>query len=249
LRQPQRDAMEVSGGGSVGTGAGGSGSDPVGTTAATTSDAHVERVLIAMRHSHRLDETCSNGGHWEDKASRPYDTPIFDFLLPAAQAAKMRPHEVQIMISSPFRHCLQTAGVVCRELGVQCIYVDYGLSELMNSCRTTEGTTCVTYLSREQMQQCVGPGLDVIVSPGGTAPPELTESISESVQRYETPFDRLRTQHVDRSILCVSHGHAVGALAQQMEPPQTAFDVHTCWYLAVSMARRRLVEASLVSLL
>ena len=60
-----------------------------------------------MRACLATDPRCA----WEDREARPYDTPICDFELPAAQARKLSGFEFGRVVSSPFRRCLQTASV------------------------------------------------------------------------------------------------------------------------------------------
>ena len=60
-----------------------------------------------MRVCLATDPRCA----WEDREARPYDAPICDFELPAAQARKLSGFEFGRVVSSPFRRCLQTAAV------------------------------------------------------------------------------------------------------------------------------------------
>ncbi|CAN0578515.1 unnamed protein product, partial [Ectocarpus sp. 12 AP-2014] len=56
---------------------------------------------------------------WPDRALRPYDSPIVDTDLPARQAkalGRLGMGSQTVIICSPFRRCLQTAGVVARTL-------------------------------------------------------------------------------------------------------------------------------------
>jgi broad specificity phosphatase PhoE len=73
-----------------------------------------------MRHSIRLDSKGTDVDHsaWPDRNTRPWDTPISDYELPAAQALLLARFNVTHVVTSPFRRCLQTAAAVCRALAV-----------------------------------------------------------------------------------------------------------------------------------
>ncbi|KAJ1445704.1 hypothetical protein M885DRAFT_291509 [Pelagophyceae sp. CCMP2097] len=87
-------------------------------------------MLVVMRHSVRVD--ADEAATWDDRHIRPYDTPISDFGLPLREAAKLRTYGVVAIVSSPFRRCLQTAGVLARALKVDAVTVHDGLGELMH---------------------------------------------------------------------------------------------------------------------
>jgi broad specificity phosphatase PhoE len=86
-----------------------------------------------MRHSVRLDEDLS--ADWSDKQSRPYDCPIKDFGLPADQVSRLQAYGFTRIVCSPFRRCIQTAGVVAMGLGVREVTVHRGVGEVMNKVR------------------------------------------------------------------------------------------------------------------
>ena len=70
-----------------------------------------------MRHSERLDDVSEDfasipASIWPDKTERPYDTPISNTDLPREAAMKLRKYAITKVVSSPFRRCLQTAGIV-----------------------------------------------------------------------------------------------------------------------------------------
>eukprot|EP01060_Flectonema_neradi_P033561 TRINITY_DN5669_c0_g1_i1.p1 TRINITY_DN5669_c0_g1~~TRINITY_DN5669_c0_g1_i1.p1 ORF type:complete len:875 (+),score=205.88 TRINITY_DN5669_c0_g1_i1:254-2878(+) len=91
-----------------------------------------ENLIVLMRHSIRHDL----GGFdkvpisiWPDKHARPYDPPISDVDLPLLAAMKIRKYRIQRIISSPFRRCLETAGIVARYLEIHTVHVDDRLGE------------------------------------------------------------------------------------------------------------------------
>jgi hypothetical protein len=108
--------------------------------------------LVMMRHSLRLDVYAAERipsspelqAAWPDRATRPFDTPLLpgDEAVARARAAAAEmtarggdcasTELVAVIVSSPFRRCLQTAGIVARELGVARVHVDLALGEMMH---------------------------------------------------------------------------------------------------------------------
>ena len=87
---------------------------------------------VLMRHSIRLDKDgwdVAPEALWPDKKTRPYDPPISDFELPATAAKGLRQYRIKAIVSSPFRRCLQTAGIVARTLGITTVHIDDRLGE------------------------------------------------------------------------------------------------------------------------
>ena len=122
-------------------------------------------MLCIMRHSKRLDRHSKRNGSWPDQASRPYDTPICDFSLPAKAAERMHSLSVSpfdLIICSPFRRCLQTAAVAAKTLGVSRIRINKTLGEVtecVRSCQMSSGcevTGVVDYLSAEAQLEILG---------------------------------------------------------------------------------------------
>ena len=70
----------------------------------------VSKLRIIWKQMAAADRRC----HWTDRDERPYDPPIVDWQLPAVQAQSLKAFGIQRIVSSPFRRCLQTAGVVAR---------------------------------------------------------------------------------------------------------------------------------------
>lgn len=111
----------------------------------TSTAAAAGPLLCVMRHSVRLDSTTSDfaaidDSQWPDRFSRPYDSPISDFELPRRAAASMRSNgllDFDVVISSPFRRCLQTAAIVAKELSVPQIVIDNRLGEFLLAARRT----------------------------------------------------------------------------------------------------------------
>ena len=207
-------------------------------------------MLICMRHSVRLD---SDGTKiWDDKDDRPYDTPIIDFDLPVQQAALVRHHNISIVVVSPFRRCLQTAGIICRELGIESITVDFGLSESVDAIRRCmrSGNEVLTFLSKSNMQIALGEGVVIADVQGTPSDININESLSRSSDRYFDTFLKWhdiskRSLAATESVLFVSHGHGVETFAGRcMSSSREIYCIEECGFLVVDRDSKVLVESS-----
>ena len=117
-----------------------------------------------MRHSKRLDAN----GHvsiaedaWPDRPVRPYDSPIADHELPRAAAVQLRTRGFErfdAIVSSPYRRCLQTAGILAQELGIRRLIIDNRLGEDLNAADRCWGAAGMaigeySYMSVEEAAQ------------------------------------------------------------------------------------------------
>ena len=73
---------------------------------------------------------------WPDKSARPYDCPIEDFELPAQQVPRLKAFGFTRIVCSPFRRCLQTAGIVARALNINEVMIHLGVGEVMSKVKT-----------------------------------------------------------------------------------------------------------------
>lgn len=102
-------------------------------------DAGSGNLLCMIRHSKRADADGHAGitpDQWPDRLTRPYDTPIADEELPRLAAAQLRAHGLarfDLVVASPFRRCLQTAGILAQELDISLLVVDNRLGEDLNA--------------------------------------------------------------------------------------------------------------------
>jgi broad specificity phosphatase PhoE len=115
--------------------------------------------VVVMRHSVRADS--KSGALWPDCSSRPYDPPIIDSELPQRAALELvralggsKIHREIRIVSSPFRRCLQTAGIVARALEVASVDVHLSLGEAMVHVART-GATELRPLLRDEMQSAL----------------------------------------------------------------------------------------------
>ncbi|CAN0564309.1 unnamed protein product, partial [Ectocarpus sp. 12 AP-2014] len=174
---------------------------------------------------------------WPDRALRPYDSPIVDTDLPARQAkalGQLGMGSQTVIICSPFRRCLQTAGVVARTLGVASVTVHLQVGERMDKVRkeivelalgneersdgtlaTKETVPAFSYLEEADMRAALGAGvqLEGIV---GEQPPE-EESGIEAKQRFIATIAKVREEQLrDSPVLVVAHGDTLDAAGESL---------------------------------
>ncbi len=174
---------------------------------------------------------------WPDKTQRPYDSPIVDTNLPAEQAkelSRLGMGSQTCILCSPFRRCLQTAGVVARTLGVASVTVHLEVGERMDKVRKeiteltlaneleSDGTLgnsqpapVFSYLQEEGMREALGEGvqLECVV---GEQPPQ-DESGVEAKQRFITTIAKVREEQLRESpVLVVAHGDTLDAAGESL---------------------------------
>ncbi|CAM9206558.1 unnamed protein product [Hapterophycus canaliculatus] len=189
---------------------------------------------------------------WPDRAQRPYDSPIVDTDLPARQAKelyRLGMDSQTFIVCSPFRRCLQTAGVVARTLGVAGVTVHLEVGERMDkvrkeiaelallneeegerSCESKQPAPVFSYLEEADMRGALGAGvrLEQIV---GEQPPE-EESGVEAKQRFIATIAKVREEQLcDRPVLVVAHGDTLDAAGESLAS-QIVFEADYCaWAL------------------
>lgn len=221
-----------------------------------------EHPLAVMRHSARLDdaiherqrklgavavgsgsESSENGkGNelaaipWPDRAQRPYDSPIVDTDLPARQAKELSRFGMgseTLILCSPFRRCLQTAGVVARTLGVVSVTVHLEVGERMDKVRKeiaelallneqesdgalgSKPTPVFSYLGEEAMREALGEGVTLERTIGEQPPQE--ESGVEAKQRFISTIAKVREEKLRESpVLVVAHGDTLDAAGESL---------------------------------
>ncbi|CAM9462570.1 unnamed protein product [Discosporangium mesarthrocarpum] len=178
---------------------------------------------------------------WPDRDTRPYDTPIVDLDLPAQQAKELGQRGFgrgTRIFSSPFRRCLQTAGVVARQLGIEGVTVHLGVGERMDKVRKelaeaeakgeldsedgsgvrqechTDGI-CFSYLDHAGMLQALGEGVK-LEGITGRQPP-LGERGIEAKQRFIAILTDLCDEQLGHgSVLVIAHGDTLDAAGESM---------------------------------
>jgi broad specificity phosphatase PhoE len=194
-----------------------------------TEETQSENLVVIMRHGPRLDD--NTNASWDDKATRPYDTPLADLNVPLEHIEKLRSSNITVVVSSPFRRCLQSAGIICRALRISSLVIDYGFSEVMHSVRST-GVSNVSYLSSEEILTAIGGSVTVADVRG--VPPPFNEGIEDSLARYNASIKKVAEDFSDSSVLCVSHGNAVEVCGSHyVSPPVIVFEINYYGFLAV----------------
>lgn len=177
---------------------------------------------------------------WPDRARRPYDSPIIDSDLPARQAKELGKEgfgRQTLIVCSPFRRCLQTAGVVARTLGVPSVTVSLQMGERMDKVRKEIAESAVardevdssnrgrgtkqqqpmvfSYLGAPEMLEALGAGvsLEGII---GEQPPE-DETGVEAKERFIAAIAKVREQELRHSpVLMVAHGDTLDAAGESL---------------------------------
>ena len=204
-------------------------------------------ILVVMRHSVRLDSDAT--ATWSDKDARPYDTPISDWRLPAEQAALLQRHSLaqfDEIVVSPFRRCLQTAGVCAQALGTSRICVDRDWGEMVPSVRRIQRECwgdeiaerphgVVEYLSAQDELALLRSASNGAVSAvaerrGATPPPGETHAAGHA--RFVRAVEALRDNEVrsaGKRVLVVTHGDAVAAAIKALTGEECYETEECCW--------------------
>lgn len=204
---------------------------------------------------------------WPDKTQRPYDSPIVDEDLPAQQAKELNRLGMgsqTFILCSPFRRCLQTAGVVARTLGVASVTVHLEVGERMDKVRkeiaeltlanepesedtvvSSRPTPVFSYLEEEGMREALGEGvrLERVV---GEQPPQ-EESGIEAKQRFIATIGKVREEQLrDSPVLVVAHGDTLDAAGESLAS-QIVFEGEIIDYITLngSCCNRRTERFSL----
>ena len=87
--------------------------------------------VIIMRHGIREDSVFGRGKvedivlNFYDKEERSYDPPLLDYDIPKLRATQLlAKYNITKIISSPFRRCLQTAGIIAKVLGIPSVNIN-----------------------------------------------------------------------------------------------------------------------------
>ena len=200
-----------------------------------------------MRHSARVDnpedfakaDPADPRCAWDDRQARPFDTPICDFALPHAQAQALREHGFTRVVSSPFRRCLQTAGIVAAALGVRTVDVHLGLGEAMAQVKRNgwpdDPGHELTYLSKAEMEAAVqaAPGATGSALRLGAVRGEKPRFGQDDVQRIRSVLGQMCAEVVSDSggVLMVTHGDVLAQWVE-MATRETVLQCDYCGFIA-----------------
>ena len=133
-------------------------------------------MICLMRHGVRLDETDPDAT-WSDRDARPYDTPLatdaesqtthaesVSSVFAAVVSSRRSARASTIILSSPYRRCLQTAGMVARRFEIDRIYVDNRLGEFIEAVKRkcSSGEQDLAYVSKEEAEVAAGDGVAIV---------------------------------------------------------------------------------------
>jgi hypothetical protein len=87
--------------------------------------------VIIMRHGIREDSVIGPRKvvdqvlNFYDKEERPYDVPLLDYDIPKLRANQLlTKYNITKIVSSPFRRCLQTAGIIAKVLSIPSVNIN-----------------------------------------------------------------------------------------------------------------------------
>ena len=191
-------------------------------------------ILCLLRHSVRLDDQCELSAiadvQWPDRMSRPYDTPIFDQEKPIAAARAMQKSglDFDVVVSSPFRRCLQTASAISKSFGLTSLVVDNRLGEYLPQARRTWAAAGLdpgeyVYVTLDDAAQWAGlPEAGVLWD--RSAHPVLIESDDDLAERVATvpqicasALERIQCSSANPHVLLVTHGDVINRLVPSFD--------------------------------
>ena len=198
-----------------------------------------------VRHGERADVAEPS---WALTAARPHDPPLTSLGMQqaAATAEGLKGQRVDIVYTSPFLRCVQTAQVIADALGVP-LRIEPGLCEWLNADWYGEGSTPMdAAMGDSVLKGLVGHRLDMSYVPLWDTPDRSTSSMPANyrrvsfpetsevaVERYESTLVHLR----EASPYCalVTHGYGVWSMAEWLLGRTVTED---CGYCCLTNARR-----------
>eukprot|EP00435_Cladocopium_sp_Y103_P066390 s893_g28.t1 len=184
-------------------------------------------VVAVVRHAERADnmQTFDTWGCSKDAESFPHDPPITargaeQAEQQLADELKMKEMDFEVIVSSPFLRCLQTALILAEKFDAK-VLIDQELGEVMgppvfetkpplpprpwSNLKATLKASAISADSHERLRagRLMGKG------------PEWKESLQQARLRYVKRYlDYLRrARHTKKSCMLVTHGHMVQACA------------------------------------
>ncbi|KAI8465994.1 MAG: histidine phosphatase superfamily [Monoraphidium minutum] len=209
-----------------------------------------------MRHGHRQDEADPT---WSRVATRPWDPPLSTKGRTQAReaAAAMRDLGIDLVVTSPFKRCLQTSAEIVAELGLPqgAWLVDWGLSEICDPRVLLHGRPDCEHMARGRpldawmwggasleealelfVESCAEqlPSLRARPAPrDGPRPPPFPEVLEGGLKRYGRAVQQLVWAYPGRRLLVVSHGECVRAIVNMIEPNSEVFEVRHVGYVVL----------------
>lgn len=217
--------------------------------AAALPDEYTSTVIV-MRHGHRQDEEDS---FWHQTAARPWDPPLSVKGRVQANdvASKLGGHTIDVVITSPFRRCLQTSAGVVKQLGLQQgqWLVDWQLSEVCDprvlfsgrhdlrekagkrplDSWMWDGLALQAALDKFSNEDCKLSKLPLRPVPRpGSRLPRYPENLEQGLARYSSALQEIGKSYAGKTVLVVTHGECVRMAVVLGEPHSEVFEVkHT----------------------
>ena len=213
-------------------------------------------LLAIVRHSKRLDASGHDGiapEQWPDQRARPYDTPIGDHELPRVAAAQLRAQGLasfDVIVSSPYRRCLQTAGLLAQELHIGHLVIDNRLGEDLNAaerCWAAAGLAVgeYTYVSEAEAARWAkvdasgGGGLTRVTwlrdeHPVLAPPDSVPDRVAQLPQICRAAASAVGALPAEAAVLAVTHGDLVNCFAPSFDwaPDIGRYRADECGWLA-----------------
>ncbi|EME28307.1 phosphoglycerate mutase family protein, putative [Galdieria sulphuraria] len=180
------------------------------------------RKLWLVRHGERMDHVDEI---WKQKAKNPYDPPLTERGRKQAWelAGELSKEQVDVIISSPFLRCVQTAVIIAEKCGLE-IKIEPGATEWLNE--EWFGPTIPEWKSLEELRDQF-PAIDVTYQPIFIPKhPETRFSLKERARK--TMMSLTQERYPLQNILVVTHGASVEVLALGLYPKRPVDWVTYC---------------------
>lgn len=230
-----------------------------GLNAVSEAASDAPRSVVVMRHGHRQDEADLT---WTHGATRPWDPPLSTKGRTQAREAAggVCGLQVDLVVTSPFKRCLQTSAELVAELGLPqgSWLVDWGLSEVCDPRILLHGRPDCEHMAKGRpidswmwggatlaealdmfSESCAEqlPSLRVRPEPReGSRPPPFPEALEGGLKRYCRAVQQLVWSYPGKNLLVVTHGECVRAVVNMVEPRAEVFEVRHVGYVLLRYA-------------
>jgi broad specificity phosphatase PhoE len=220
-----------------------------------------QQLCGVIRHTERADSATAfgQGDYWhrtDDMKKWPLDPPLSENGVLAAEeighrvtsAAQECGVDVNIVVSSPYLRCIQTAVEVCHALGPSTrLLVDFSLGELygpMAMGLMEPNHVDTVHPMEHTLELCRARGVDCKPQFVGRWP-TWPETLRSGRRRFANHFLTYlgRGQRMRQNFLMVSHGDCVGA-ALSMMPSEAGFVLEKVDFGGMFLAQRQLHTSS-----
>ena len=157
----------------------------------------------------------------------------------------------QRIVSSPYRRCLQTSGIVARELGVTQVDIDDGLGEWFREvqrCRSAadvETYSAASPLPLEQMQQELGSKVTI----GNWARVEISDTDTWFlVPRVHKAISSIIKSNPSSTTLIITHGDIANRWLPEADymPEYSYLRLHEAGYVVLKASNQRSTSSDII---